>query len=170
MVRDEALQQAMNDYGHYLTRLSYVFVKDFSRAEDIVQNVFIKFYTGYECFEGRSSVKTYLYKMTVNECRNYLKSWAYRKQELTNTFAHAIHKDSPESHFVTNEGNRELAQTLRKLPTKYREVIWLHYYAELTVIEVAKVLDCTPNTVKTRLVRARKQLGKRLVEEGFDGT
>ncbi|MER2107386.1 MAG: sigma factor-like helix-turn-helix DNA-binding protein [Solibacillus sp.] len=45
---------------------------------------------------------------------------------------------------------------MSKLPVKYREVIWLYYYVELSVLEIADVLDCSVNTVKTRLARGRK--------------
>lgn len=81
--RDRLLTAAMNEYGHYLIRLAYAFVKDQTKAEDIVQEVFIRYYIHLADFEGRSSVKTYLYSITVNECHNYFKSWTYRKTELT---------------------------------------------------------------------------------------
>lgn len=99
--RDKLLTHAMDAHGHYLTRLAYALVKDKEKAEDIVQEVFIRYYLHLDQFEARSSVKTYLYRITVNECRNYFKSWAFRKIEvskLASTFL--IDKESPEDAYL----------------------------------------------------------------------
>lgn len=102
----------MDAYGHYLSRLAYALVKDREKAKDIVQDVFICYYLQLDQFEGRSSVKTYLYRITVNECRNYFKSWAYRKVEVSkikNTFL--IHKETPEEAYLKQE-----SKNLKELP------------------------------------------------------
>lgn len=65
--KDHLLIKAMDEYGHYLTRLAYAFVKDEVRAEDIVQEVFIRYYVNLENFEGRSSVKrTYTVSLSMS--------------------------------------------------------------------------------------------------------
>ncbi|WP_400245018.1 sigma-70 family RNA polymerase sigma factor [Niallia sp. JL1B1071] len=136
--RDKMLKNAMDTYGHYLTRLAYALVKDKQKAEDIVQEVFIRYYLHLDQFEGRSSIKTYLYRITVNECRNYFKSWAYRKIEvskLASTFL--IDKESPEEAYLNLENKSYIAAILNRLPIKYKEVIWLYYYAELSVKKLA---------------------------------
>lgn len=164
--RDKLLTNAMDVYGHYLIRLAYTLVKDKEKAEDIVQEVFIRYYLHLEQFEGRSSVKTYLYRMTVNECRNYFKSWAFRKIEvskLASTFL--IYKETPEEAYLKQEDKHYLAALLNKLPAKYKEVIWLHYYAELSVKEISEILNCSSNTVKTRLARGRKKAQLTMSEE-----
>lgn len=166
--RDRLLLSAMDSYGDYLMRLTYLIVKDEKMAEDIVQEVFIRYYLNLEKFEGRSSVKTYLYRIAVNECHNYFKSWAYRKMEISNLFGHLlVSKDMPEKEVLQKESDDHIVKMIEGLPLKYREVIWLHYYSELTVTEVADVLDCPVNTVKTRLVRGRK-LARIAFEEGND--
>ncbi|KAB2331766.1 sigma-70 family RNA polymerase sigma factor [Bacillus mesophilum] len=166
--KDKLLITAMDDYGHYLVRLAYVFVKDETKAEDIVQEVFLRYYLKLEVFEGRSSVKTYLYRMTVNECRNYFKSWSYRKLEFSNWAGSLlIHQNTPESQYVKLEEEKALASLLDRLPLKYKEVIWLHYYAEFSIAEIAGILNCSINTVKTRLARGRKKAKLALTEEEF---
>lgn len=164
--RDQLLLTAMDSYGDYLVRLTYAIVKDEKKAEDIVQEVFIRYYLNLEKFEGRSSVKTYLYRIAVNECHNYFKSWAYRKMEISNLFGHLlVNKDTPEKEILQKESDGNIAKLIDMLPLKYREVIWLHYYSELSVTEIADVLDCPVNTVKTRLARGRK-LARIALEEG----
>ncbi|AYV68969.1 MULTISPECIES: sigma-70 family RNA polymerase sigma factor [Niallia] len=164
--RDKLLTNAMDTYGHYLSRLAYALVKDREKAEDIVQDVFIRYYLQLDQFEGRSSVKTYLYRITVNECRNYFKSWAFRKVEVSkikNTFL--IHKETPEEAYLKQESKNYLADLLNKLPIKYKEVLWLYYYGELSTQEISEILNCSSNTVKTRLARGRKKAQLTMSEE-----
>ncbi|MDW0116545.1 sigma-70 family RNA polymerase sigma factor [Sporosarcina thermotolerans] len=166
--RDRLLLTAMDSYGDYLLRLIYAIVKDEKKAEDIVQEVFIRYYLSLEKFEGRSSVKTYLYRIAVNECHNYYKSWAFRKMEISNLFGHLlVNKDTPEIEILQKESDDNVAKMIEGLPLKYREVIWLHYFSELTVTEISDVLNCPVNTVKTRLARGRK-LARIALEEGND--
>ncbi|WP_422121890.1 sigma-70 family RNA polymerase sigma factor [Planococcus sp. X10-3] len=167
--KDRLLTEAMDEYGHYLVRLAYSFVKERTKAEDIVQDVFIRYYINLEKFEGRSSVKTFLYRITVNECHNHFRSWAHRKIELTNKLSPLLPgKDSAEATAMASEKNNEVAGAVGKLPLKYREVLWLHYYAELSVKEISEVLKVSDNTVKTRLARGRRQAGITFTEEGID--
>lgn len=166
--RDRLLLTAMDSYGDYLMRLTYAIVKDEKKAEDIVQEVFIRYYLNLDKFEGRSSVKTYLYRIAVNECHNYFNSWAYRRMEISNLLGNLlVNKDTPEGKVIQKESDDNVAKLIEGLPLKYREVIWLHYYSELTVVEIANVLDCPVNTVKTRLARGRK-LARIALEEGND--
>lgn len=154
--KDRYLNEAIRAHGDYLKRLIYTYVKDIQKTEDIVQDVFIKFYKTMEQFEGRCSRKTYLYRIAVNECQNYLKSWHYRMFDVTEKIKFWTNKDSAEAEYIQKEQNQTIAVLVSKLPVKYREVIWLYYYVELSVLEIADVLDCSVNTVKTRLARGRK--------------
>lgn len=167
--RDRLLTEAMDQYGDYLIRLAYAFVKDKARAEDIVQEAFIRYYITLENFENRSSVKKYLYRITVNECHNYFKSWAYRKTELS-SFVQSltVHKQTPEDDMLLQEDKMQVAHMVDNLPLKYKEVVWLHYFAELSVNEIGVVLNCSANTVKTRLARGRKIARLSLSEEDIE--
>ncbi|KGX91827.1 sigma-70 family RNA polymerase sigma factor [Pontibacillus marinus] len=162
--KERYLNEAMEQHGDYLKRLIYTYVKDFQKSEDIVQEVFVKFYQNLENFEGRSSIKTYLYRIAVNECNNYLRSWHYRKLEVTEKIKKIKKRISVEGEYIQKEQSQTVAQLVSGLPVKYREVIWLYYYVELTVPEIAEVIKCPANTVKTRLARGRK-LAKLTVEE-----
>ncbi|KIL51479.1 RNA polymerase sigma factor [Jeotgalibacillus alimentarius] len=163
--KDRLLRNAMEEHGDYLKRLIYTYVKDVQKAEDILQDTFVKFYTRFDQFEKRSSVKTYLYRIAVNESQNYLRSWSFRKVEFADRLRTFKQGTSAEDQYITNEGNRTLGELVKELPVKYREVIWLYYYDELTVNEISEILACSPNTVKTRLSRGRK-LAKISIEEG----
>ncbi len=164
--RDRQLIEAMDAYGDYLLHVVRAIVKDSSKAEDIVQEVFIQYYLHTDEFENRSSVKTYLYRIAINQCRNLFKSWHYRKLEFSRQAgAWIVSSVNLEEQAAVKEQQEEIKRLLDRLPLKYKEVIWLHYYAELSVAEVGEVLKCSANTVKTRLVRGRK-LMKGYLKEG----
>ncbi|MFB1082635.1 sigma-70 family RNA polymerase sigma factor [Jeotgalibacillus sp. JSM ZJ347] len=163
--KDRILNQAMEDHGNYLKRLIYTYVKDVQKAEDILQDTFVKFYSRFDQFEKRASVKTYLYRIAVNEAQNYLRSWSFRKIGFTDKLRSFNQGSSAEELYIKSEGNRTLGEMVKELPVKYREVIWLFYYDELSINEISEVLRCSSNTVKTRLARGR-QLARISIEEG----
>lgn len=163
--KERYLNEAMDQHGDYLKHLIYTYVKDVQKTEDLIQEVFIKFYNSLDRFEGRSSIKTYLYRMAVNECKNYLNSWHYRKLEITEKIISRKNRESAESEYIQKEQNQSISELVNRLSVKYREVIWLFYYVEMSVAEIAEVLNCSVNTVKTRLSRGR-HLAKISVEEG----
>ncbi|MDI7743126.1 sigma-70 family RNA polymerase sigma factor [Lysinibacillus fusiformis] len=162
--KERYLNEAMDRHGDYLKQLIYTYVKDLQKTEDIIQDVFIKFYKSLDRFEGRSSIKTYLYRIAVNECKNYFNSWHYRKLEIAEKINLWKNRESLEAEYIQKEQNQTIAELVNKLPVKYREVIWLFYYVELSVSEIAEVVNCSANTVKTRLSRGR-QLARISIEE-----
>ncbi len=153
-------RKIMKENGEYLIRLAFYYVKNWSTAEDIVQDVFITFYQKSDQFENRSSVRTYLARITVNKCHDYLRSWKHKIQLYSNLiFAQsASNKNSPEHLVMNKDKNNRLIKEILEMPIKYREVILLYYYQEFSILEISKILNCSENTVKTRLSRARSIL------------
>ena len=153
----------MREHGDYLMRLSYVYVKSWAVAEDVVQDVFIKFYKTESDFKQQSSVKTYLAKMTIHKSCDYLRSVKGRLRILQNAWKITpISDDSAETRTLNKLKNHELAAAVFNLPIKYREVIVLFYYEEMTSQAIGQLLSIPENTVKTRLKRARDLLKAKL--------
>ncbi|SOC36552.1 sigma-70 family RNA polymerase sigma factor [Ureibacillus acetophenoni] len=157
---ERSFSQIMEDHTDYLLQIAFLYVKDWPAAEDIVQDVFISFYQKFDQFEERSSLKTYLSKITVNKCKDYLKSWRYRMQVLTNSFS--VNSKKQRNRLVEQDEKVELADAVLQLPLKYREVIISYYFEELPILEVAIQLNLSDNTVKTRLRKARALLKEEL--------
>lgn len=152
------MQQLMDEHYEMLRKLAFTYVKDTALAQDIVQDVCVKIIEKGDQFRGESTYKTYLMKMTINRCHDYLRSWAYRNHLLTNQFTYLFTKTSPELKTIEKNEKTTLAIHIFQLKPKYREVIVLYYYEDLSVKEIAELLSCSENTVKTRLSRARGQL------------
>ncbi|SOC11408.1 RNA polymerase sigma-70 factor [Ureibacillus xyleni] len=168
--KEEQLEWLMEEYGDMVIRLAYTYVKEKQIAEDISQEVFISCYKHLYNFEQKSTYKTWIYRITVNKCKDYLKSWSYRnvyyRDKVQSFFKGSIH--SSESKILANEENEELFHKVLALPTKLRESIILYYYEGFTIDEIAELLSIKSNTVKTRLHRARAALKMTLEEEIID--
>jgi len=163
---DFILEKLKIDYGNELVRLAFSYVKDAEIAKDMVQNTFIKCYKSLDSFRFDAQIKTWLYRITINECKDYLKSWNYKMvhvKSFINETAKSI-LPSTEKTVLDKYNNEEIKDTIFSLPKVYREVVYLYYYDSLTTDEIANVLDVSVNTVKTRLRRAKQRLESMIKE------
>ena len=169
--KDYILEKIMIEYGNELVRLAFSYVKDAEVAKDMVQNTFIKCYKNLDFFRFDAKVKTWLYRITINECKDYLKSWNYKMVQVK-SFINETTKSilpSTEKTVIDKYNNEEIKDTIFSLPKVYREVVYLYYYESLSTEEIAKVLDIPVNTVKTRLRRAKQRLHSVIKEAELNG-
>ena len=125
-------------------------------ADDAVQEVFLRLYTARKPFEGEEHLRRWLLRVTVNWCRDVLRSpWRRRRVPLDQLPA------APE---LKEPEQQALYQTVMALPERYRMVLVLFYYEELTVKEIAALLGLEVSAVTTRLSRARAKLKQQLGE------
>lgn len=157
------MNQIMNEHSRYLVRIAYLYVKNWSTAEDVVQEVFVTFFQKSDQFRNESSLKTYLTRMTANRAKDYLRSWKHKKDVLFDTVF--ISSKSTEEVLLEQERLASLEKHLFQLPLKYREPLILFYYDEQSIAEIALYLELNENTVKTRLRRAKQQLKEFFAEE-----
>lgn len=156
---EDQFHSLVDEHTNYLLRLAYLYVHDFASAEDIVQDVFLQFYRSQDTFQQKSSIKTFLTRITINKCKDYLKSWRYRKMILTNSFNESATKTDL---LIKNNEKSEVAQAVMSLPIQYREPIILFYYEELTIAQISHLTDINENTIKTRLRKAKALLQNQL--------
>ncbi|MBH0171537.1 sigma-70 family RNA polymerase sigma factor [Fictibacillus sp. 18YEL24] len=107
--RDELLIWLMDEYGKRLVRLAFMYVKNEQLAEDIVQDVFEKCYKNLDRFQKKSSYKTWLYQITVNSCKDKLKSWSYRNMIFMDFFS-----------FQAESKERSLEEKVKTLLMRYQ--------------------------------------------------
>lgn len=167
--KDELLEKMMMDYGNDVLYFAYSYVKDRSIAEDLAQEVFLSAYTHLDGFQWESSIKTWLYRITVNRCKDYLKSWNYRSTILSNVFDLTIgsRDRDTDSMLIKKDENAKLADLIFSLPLKYREVIYLFYFEEISLNEMSQLLNLNVNTLKSRLKRAKQVLKKEIMKGGI---
>jgi RNA polymerase sigma-70 factor, ECF subfamily len=166
--REDAFIQLMDIYGEEIKRLIFTFVKNWPQAEDLTQDVFVTLYTKLETFRGESNIRSWIYSIAINKTKDYLKSWHYRKIQVTDKLKgeSSSEKNAVEFHVISNTEDRILYESVLHLPLKYREVILLHYYKEFSIRETSEFLSLKEATVKTRLSRARKLLQDQFMKLG----
>ena len=129
-------------------------------ADDAVQEVFLRLFRCGEAFDGEEHLRRWLLRVTVNYCRDLLKS-PWRKRRVS-------WEEVPEIPVFDRPEQAALYQEVMALPEKYRTVLYLFYYEELSVREIGELLGVGDSTVTTRLARARKRLKERLGEDWQD--
>lgn len=152
----------VTNYLNDVRKLIYSYVKNYQTMEDLTQEVYLTVFQHIDSFRGESSIKTWLFKIAINKCKDYLKSWQYRRIVLTDYFQEGSREKSTESTIMDNMRNEELAKLVMELPLKYREIITLYYYHNLNIHEISDLLNINVHTVKTRLARGRDQIKRRL--------
>ena len=138
--------EAFKKHSDMVYRLAVARVKNKYDADDILQEVFLRFIKYKDKVENEEHLKALLIRITINCSKSLLTSgWFKRTEPLS------------ESLSVRDEYSDTLDAVLR-LPKKYRTVIHLHYYMGYSVEEIAKILKSKPSTVKSQLHRARQKL------------
>lgn len=162
--KDEAAVRALVDrYGDKLLRAAAAILGDVHQAEDVVQETFVSALRGIHRFRETSSLYTWLYRIAVNECRMARR----RKHPVpVSQVPEPAHRPSPGSR---NESSPSLTDALARLGYVYKEAIVLHYYLDMSVAEIAAVLQRPRGTVKARLSRGRAQLRSMLTEKPGKG-
>ena len=152
-----SFEQVVHTYSETIYNTAYLYVRKREVAEDITQEVLLKFYKVQADFRGEASLKTYLTRMTINACYDYERSWKNKTQQWIETLT-LKSDENLEASVEGQETKSELIEAISKLKPKLKEVIILYYFEELLIREIADVLQCNENTVQTRLSRARVQL------------
>jgi len=147
-------KELLERYSGMVLRIALHNVESRTDAEDIAQEVFLKRITARRTFASQEHEKAWMIRVTVNQCRDFLKSAQRRTVPLP--------EDLP-----SKEPNGEVLEAVLCLPVPYRNVIYLHYYEGLSVKEISRVLRRRENTVSSWLYRARAAL-KDSLTGGFD--
>ncbi len=158
---ERLITELMEQYGDMLCRLCCVMLRDRELAQDAVQETFLKAYRALPAFRGECSEKTWLTRIAINTCRSMLRSGWLRHIDLRKP----VDELTPNACGAADELD-VLGEAIMALPLKYRQVIMLYYYQQLTTAEIAQALRIPMATVSTRLRRARAQL-KALMEGGI---
>ena len=163
---DETIHEIIGRYGQEVLQLVYSYVGNKAIAEDLTQEIFIKCYRSLHTYKGQAQLKTWLWRIAINHCKDFLKSWYNRNVIYTDdhSVADSSQKRTVEQSIIQKDDDAMLASAVMNLPIIYREVILLHYYEELAIKEISTILDVKVNTIKTRLRKAKALLKESLEE------
>lgn len=159
MAAEYDIENLMRTYGNDVLRTAYSYVQDKHAAEDLFQEAFIKIYQALPNFRGESSIKTWMIRITINVCKDYLKSAYSRHVVPMEEFAEdALVSDNDYGEIERQETAKEIKDAVMKLPEEQRELVFLVYYQDMGLEEAARMLNIPSGTAKSRLSRAREKL------------
>ncbi len=160
-MNDSSALYAFNKFGDTVLRAAYAMTGSYSEAEDITQEIFLALHAKPQSFETDEHMKAWLLRSALNRCKNYRKS----ARILRNSPLDEALENTLSCEFTPRDN--EIRERIAKLPEKYAAVIFLYYYEEYTIKEIAALTGKNENTVSSLLQRGRKKLKTELEEEGF---
>ena len=167
-----AFQVLFEKYRGMVARIVFSIVKEETRVEDTVQDVFLLLYRNLGKFRGQSALKTWIYRITVNEALravNRNKRWValpegdLEPSQVPSTIVVFNHGESPERVLVEGERRELIQRAMENLKQQHRVILTLYYLEDLSVQEIADVLEIPEGSVKSRLFYARDALKNALV-------
>lgn len=155
LCKSDLITKAVESYTDLIFRIAYQNLGNRVDAEDVVQETFIRLISA-PSFDDDAHMKGWLIRVTINLCKDLKKSvWHRKTTELE------------ENNYSFSQEQQKIMDEVWQLPVKYRNVIYLHYYEEYTILEIAKILNINRNTVNSWLTRARRKLKDILIEGGI---
>jgi RNA polymerase sigma-70 factor, ECF subfamily len=163
---EKDFEALMNDYEKELRYLAYKYVRDWIIVEDIMQEVFIKIFLKLDSFEQRSSIKSWLYTITYNQCIDYFRSKTVKYTFLIEDIEKVMvtYSEAAETEVLQQFEHNWLYHTVNSLPIQFKEPIILFYFKQYSYNEICVLLNEKIGVIKNRLFRGRRLLKEKYVD------
>ncbi|MDQ1147442.1 RNA polymerase sigma factor (sigma-70 family) [Bacillus sp. SORGH_AS 510] len=160
-------EELVNEYGKAIFKYIFSLVKHKELAEDLYQEVLLSAYLAYSSIKEQGKYKSWLYTIAINKCRDYWrkenKSKQFWKEEV---YSYSVSFESPfipEEEVLHNFSAQQMAEKVNLLPEIYRNPIYLYYYHDMSLVEIAQTNNLPMSTVKTRMKRAKERLRPKML-------
>lgn len=166
----DAFRDLISPYWQRLYRKTLSITGSPDDAEDVVQDALISAFRSLPNFRGESGIYTYLYRIVVNRAITHVRKRAVSGNtpvDVSTINVQDERMEIPES-MVMEEGARSLVDSLNQLQEKYRRILLMRYFEDLSYQEIAEILQLNEGTVKSRLNKAKELLKRQLVKDGKD--
>jgi len=168
----EAFARLVRLHEGMVVSLAARLLGEVEEARDVAQEVFLQVYKRLSAFEGRSSLKTWIYRIAINQCHNRRRFWHRRRRDREQPLDEAVLAPvlpggragaaNPYEETLRRERARQVQAALLELRFEHRSVLVLREVEGLTCEEVAAALGVPEGTVKSRLSRAREAMRRKL--------
>ncbi len=163
------LEKVIDQYGDDILRLCCLYLKDIHLAEDALQDTFIKAYRKYGTYNKQASERTWLIRIAINVCKNYLRTSWFKRVVTADKIDEHLMRNSNNNIQVLERDDGEILEQIMNLSPKYKEVIVLYYYQQFKINEIAEILRTKESTVSVRLSRARGKLKQSMERWSYHG-
>lgn len=160
MRSEQEADRAIELYADTVRKICMLHLKSYVDTEDIFQTVFLKYVLYSGSFENSEHEKAWIIRVTINACKDYLKSF-FRSHMVPLEEAAEVAGEMPEDR-------SEVLEAVLSLPKKYKDVVYLFYYEDYTAVEISDILGRNVNTVYTLLARAKVMLREMLGGDDFE--
>ena len=170
-----AFEQLVNERSGEIFGLLYRLTENREEARDLTQETFLRAFQSIATFRGEADLRTWIYRIAINQARNRWRWWRRRRRESTlslDSTDDAGHQalisrlksdnSDPEHDALARERERMLNRALKGLRRVYREAVVLRDIEGFAYEEIAVALDINVGTVKSRLARGRQELRRKL--------
>jgi RNA polymerase sigma-70 factor (ECF subfamily) len=157
MNRNEEFGDVMSAHWADVVRLGILMFGDETEAEEVAQQTFFNAYHAWGSFEGRSSVRTWLFRIAINVCRKNLTT---RKRFQGERLDHHIELAHPETDPREEQMTEKVRQALKQLAPPHRLILTLFCIEDMKHQDIAKIFDVPEGTVWSRLHKAKQELKK----------
>jgi RNA polymerase sigma-70 factor (ECF subfamily) len=167
----EAFTALVEKYKDPVFNVAYRMLGNPTEAEDVAQEAFVRAYTQLRTYKDTHRFSTWLLSIASHLAIDQIRRRRFLALPLENVpFLEWIADvgPGPEQSALQGEASDEMQQILNKLPTKYRMVLVLRYWYDLSYEEIAQMLSLTPALVKARLHRARELVARTMKAQGLD--
>lgn len=151
---NDYITAAIEKHSDMVRRICFLYLKNNADVEDVFQEVFLKFFQNYGTFESEAHQKSWLCRVTFNQCKDFHKSF-WRKN--------VVNLDDQEIPYELPEQS-ELTKAVLELPSDQKEIVYLHYYEGRPIPEIAEIIQMNQNTAYSLLRRAKTRLKKKVSE------
>jgi RNA polymerase sigma-70 factor (ECF subfamily) len=157
-------------YSGRIYNFAFRFLRNAEAAEDATQEVFVKMLKHANQFHGDAKLSTWLFSITANWCRDYLRKADNKVKESDDVLVTLPSSDQgPERTLEQRQNEQLVRKALQALTPEQREAILLSRYQGLSYAEIAQIAGCSEGAVKTRVFRAMETLKKALTGEASGG-
>ena len=157
-----AFDELARAYRSRIQGICYRYTGNRADAEDLVQEVLLRVYRGLETFRGEASFRTWLFRITVNACLNWVAA-RRRSESLLDDLPDP--RPSVVERLVKGQAAERVRRAVSGLPDRQRMTVLLRVYEDLSHKEISEIMDCPVGTVKANFFFALKNLQKRLREQ-----
>ena len=159
---EASFNELVRRYQEKVYWIAHRFVNDHDQADDIVQEVFLKVYRALNDFRGKSSVYTWLYRITVNVSLNTIRKQRIKDfLRIDELFDYPSEEsERPDKQYEQREQKQLIEEAIQRLPEKQKAVFILRYYEELPYEDISKILKTTVGGLKANYFHAVKKIGE----------
>ncbi len=162
------IAELYTQYSEYVTRICFRYVKNQDDAKDLTQEIFVKLIDRVDSFQGSSQISTWLYRVAANHCLDYLR-WKKRQTQLLEDSVFDKNESAPDA-YAAKAQERLVEKVMAESSEEDRHLLFLHFQAGLTHLEIAEIEGVSRVAITKRLSKAQERISmirERIEENSF---